>query len=232
MYLRRRSVSRQIRRCGRHDHADGRREGSAPLELHRLPVAMRARRGGVLACCWRRRQRWAWLPPPPERIPVESLQRRGADPPCARGTGGAIAEGEVQASIARSSRNRGPIIRSPALRPANRTAWRCVAASAASPIARAPIFARTRWAPASTSCMRCGGPNASFRSATLRRPYRRKNLSVHLTSGDRWRCGSAFLTSSMSRPRAIVKPLVGRDIVDVHDLMSSGSPSWSGWARR
>ncbi len=58
-----------------------------------------------------------------------------------------------------------------------------------------------------------------FSEATLRRPYRRKNLSVHLTSGDRLALRLGIPDKLDDRATSIVKPLAGRDIVDVHDLV-------------
>ncbi len=58
-----------------------------------------------------------------------------------------------------------------------------------------------------------------FSDTTLRRPYRRKNLSVHLTSGDRLALRLGIPDKLDDRAATIVKPLAGRDVVDVHDLV-------------
>ncbi len=58
-----------------------------------------------------------------------------------------------------------------------------------------------------------------FAPAVLRRPYRRKHLSVHLTSGDRLALRFEVPDKLDDQAAAIVKPLVGRDIQDAHDLV-------------
>jgi hypothetical protein len=58
-----------------------------------------------------------------------------------------------------------------------------------------------------------------FSEATLRRAYRRKTLSVHLTSGDRLALRLGIPDKLDDRAAPIVKPLAGRDILDVHDLV-------------
>jgi hypothetical protein len=60
---------------------------------------------------------------------------------------------------------------------------------------------------------------AKFPTAALRRPYRRKHLSVHLTSGDRLALRLGIPGKLDDRAASVVKPLAGRDIVDVHDLV-------------
>ncbi|MCC7474724.1 MAG: DEAD/DEAH box helicase [Pirellulales bacterium] len=58
-----------------------------------------------------------------------------------------------------------------------------------------------------------------FSPATLKRPYRRKHLSVHLTSGDQLALRLGIPHQLDDRAAAIVKPLAGRNISDVHDLV-------------
>ena len=58
-----------------------------------------------------------------------------------------------------------------------------------------------------------------FAPAALRRPYRRKHLSVHLTSGERLALRFGVPDKLDDRAVSIVKPLIGRDIHDAHDLV-------------
>jgi hypothetical protein len=58
-----------------------------------------------------------------------------------------------------------------------------------------------------------------FSDAALRNPYRRKNLSVHLTSGDRLALRLGIPDKLDERAASIVRPVAGRDIWDVHDLV-------------
>ena len=58
-----------------------------------------------------------------------------------------------------------------------------------------------------------------FQDKELRKPYRRRNLSVHLTSGDRLALRLAIPDRLPDEATRIVKPLVGRDIEDVRDLV-------------
>lgn len=58
-----------------------------------------------------------------------------------------------------------------------------------------------------------------FSSAALRRSYRRKHLSLHLTSGDQLALRFGIPDRLEERAAAILKPLAGRDILDVHDLV-------------
>ncbi len=60
---------------------------------------------------------------------------------------------------------------------------------------------------------------AKFEKAALRRPYRRKHLSVHLTSGDRLALRFGIPDKLHDEAAKVVNPLAGRDIVDVHDLV-------------
>lgn len=60
---------------------------------------------------------------------------------------------------------------------------------------------------------------AKFSPQALRRPYRRKHLSVHLTSGDRLAVRLGIPDKLDDKAASIVKPLAGRDIQDVHDLV-------------
>jgi ERCC4-related helicase len=59
-----------------------------------------------------------------------------------------------------------------------------------------------------------------FSEPALRRPYRRKSLSIHLTSGESLALRLGVPDKLDEQVAPIVKPLVGRDIVDVHDLMT------------
>ena len=58
-----------------------------------------------------------------------------------------------------------------------------------------------------------------FPASALRRPYRRKHLSVHLTSGDHLSLRLGIPDRLDEQAERIVKPLAGRDIDDVPDLM-------------
>ena len=58
-----------------------------------------------------------------------------------------------------------------------------------------------------------------FPESALRRPYRRKNLSVHLTSGDRLSLRLGIPDRLDEQAEQIVKPIADRDIQDVQDLM-------------
>ena len=58
-----------------------------------------------------------------------------------------------------------------------------------------------------------------FPESALRRPYRRKNLSVHLTSGDRLSLRLGIPDRLDEQAERIVKPLADRDVDDVPDLM-------------
>ncbi|MCI0332754.1 MAG: DEAD/DEAH box helicase [Planctomycetes bacterium] len=60
---------------------------------------------------------------------------------------------------------------------------------------------------------------AKFSDAALRRPYRRRNLSVHLTSGDRLALRFGVPEKLDKQAEQIIKPLAARDIDDVHDLV-------------
>ena len=60
---------------------------------------------------------------------------------------------------------------------------------------------------------------AKFSEGILRRPYRRKNLSVHLTSGDRLALRFGIPDKLEPAAEAIVKPLANRDVHDVRDLV-------------
>lgn len=60
---------------------------------------------------------------------------------------------------------------------------------------------------------------AKFSPAALRRPYRRKHLSVHLTSGDRLALRLGIPDRLDDQAASIVEPLANRDIRDVHDLV-------------
>lgn len=60
---------------------------------------------------------------------------------------------------------------------------------------------------------------AKFEKRALRRAYRRKHLSVHLTSGDRLALRFGIPDKLDDAATAIVKPVVGRDIFDVQDLV-------------
>ena len=59
-----------------------------------------------------------------------------------------------------------------------------------------------------------------FPEPVLRRPYRRKSLSIHLTLGESLALRLGVPDKLDERAATIVKPLVNRDIVDVHDLMT------------
>jgi hypothetical protein len=58
-----------------------------------------------------------------------------------------------------------------------------------------------------------------FSPAALRRPYRHQELCVHLTSGDRLALRMGVPDKLDDKARSIVKPLDGRDVVNVHDLV-------------
>jgi hypothetical protein len=58
-----------------------------------------------------------------------------------------------------------------------------------------------------------------FPESALRRPYRRKNLSVHLTSGDRLSLRLGIPDRLDKQADRIVRPLADRGIDDVPDLM-------------
>jgi superfamily II DNA or RNA helicase len=60
---------------------------------------------------------------------------------------------------------------------------------------------------------------AKFSPQTLRRTYRRKHLSVHLTSGNRLGLRLGIPNKLDDKAASIVRPLAGRDILDVHDLV-------------
>ncbi len=60
---------------------------------------------------------------------------------------------------------------------------------------------------------------AKFSPASLRRPYRRKNLSVHLTSGDPLALRFGLPKKLDDEVAAIVRPVSNCDILDVHDLV-------------
>ncbi len=60
---------------------------------------------------------------------------------------------------------------------------------------------------------------AKFPKASLRRSYRRRNLSVHLTCGPTLALRFGIPEQLDDRAAAIVNPLADRDIVDVHDLV-------------
>ncbi len=60
---------------------------------------------------------------------------------------------------------------------------------------------------------------AKFADAALRRPYRRRNLSVHLTSGDPLALRFGVPEKLDNDAERIIKPVVARDIDDVHDLV-------------
>lgn len=60
---------------------------------------------------------------------------------------------------------------------------------------------------------------AKFPESALRRAYRRKNLSVHLTSGDRLAVRFAIPDRLSEEAAQIVKPLAGRNIDNVQDLV-------------
>jgi len=58
-----------------------------------------------------------------------------------------------------------------------------------------------------------------FPAPVLHRPYRRKNLSVHLTSSNRLSLRLGIPHRLGERARRIVEPLADRDVQDVQDLM-------------
>lgn len=60
---------------------------------------------------------------------------------------------------------------------------------------------------------------AKFPETALRRAFRRKNLSVHLTSGERLALRFGVPAKLDENAAAIVSPLAGRDISDVNDLV-------------
>ena len=61
---------------------------------------------------------------------------------------------------------------------------------------------------------------SKFPAAKLRQPYRRKHLSVHLTSGDRLALRLGIPQRLDEEAQRIVKPLAGRDVDDVQDLVT------------
>jgi hypothetical protein len=58
-----------------------------------------------------------------------------------------------------------------------------------------------------------------FSPAALKRSYRRKHMSVHLTSSDKLALRFGIPPKLDERAAAIVNPVAGRDILDVHDLV-------------
>jgi len=60
---------------------------------------------------------------------------------------------------------------------------------------------------------------AKFQEKELKKPYRRKHLSVHLTSGDRLALRLAIPDRLPEEAARIIKPVAGRDIDDVRDLV-------------
>lgn len=58
-----------------------------------------------------------------------------------------------------------------------------------------------------------------FSEQALRRPYRRKQLSVHLTSGERLALRFGVPSRLDERAAKIVQPVAGRDLDDVNDLV-------------
>ena len=60
---------------------------------------------------------------------------------------------------------------------------------------------------------------ATFAPAALRRPYRRLDVSVHLTSGDRLALRFGVPEELDPRAARILKPVADRDLDDVHDLV-------------
>ncbi len=60
---------------------------------------------------------------------------------------------------------------------------------------------------------------AKFSAKELKKPYRRKHVSVHLTSGEPLALRVAVPSRLSDDVAKIVKPIVGRDIDDLHDLV-------------